>query len=57
MIVRDTGVVLGPLENVIASSVEIDKGNVLTVAFRLRPCGEEKLDEVLDLLSVTCGGM
>jgi hypothetical protein len=29
--VRDTRIVLGLLENVIASSVEIDKGNVLTL--------------------------
>jgi hypothetical protein len=49
--VRDTRVALGLLENVIASSVEIDKGNVLTVAFYGFTLAEKGiLNEVLDFL-------
>jgi hypothetical protein len=52
--VRDTRVVLGLLENVISTSVEIDKGYVLTVAFPGFALAEEgNIDEVLDLLAFT----
>jgi hypothetical protein len=51
--VRDTRFVLALPENVISSSVEIDKGNVLTVAFPGFALAEKgNLDEVIELLAV-----
>jgi hypothetical protein len=59
MVVRDTRVVLGLLENVIAGSVEIDKGNVLTVAFPGFALAEMeslmKCSTFLSLLAEECG--